>query len=746
MAIANADGSIVLNTKVDVSGINKGLQGIKRQTDGVTKSTKEYGEQAQKSGGTAQNAFAGVGKTLKKAAIAALAVIVVKATKEIVEFSREASAVATTAEASVQRLIDIYGSASKAVGDFIDANANALGMSRAAAASYASVYGNLFSVWADQATNAQLTNAYLNMTAVVASKTGRTVEDVQERIRSGLLGNTEAIEDLGVFVNVKTIEMTDAFQRMANGKSWEQLDAYTQQQIRTFAILEQATQKYGFEVAQTSALTKSQFQAAWQDFQATWGQVVNRILMPVLQVLTDILITSNAVMQSLFGVSSSTISQSQAIESAVNNQKELTKEIGKTEKAAKKAIAPFDDLQILSSGANGEESGEESAGSNIPSFALPEIGESGNLDALNSRLEKMNTLLEPIKASFLSLWETIKPNEADVLASFETLKTDVLEPFSLYISADLIPEFVGSFEKAFDSIFAFFGLMEEPFQDIWEQTVKPIFDKVGEWILEIIIQTGDSFSYISEKFSEYEEEINTMLSAIGLFFDITWSIVEPIISSVVEGIGNVLSTTIDVIFSIISIIGNAFGVIKNLFLAVVSLFKGDIDGMGEYLKLAGANFINIFVGIANAIISVINNVWSLIFDSIKGTVNAIGGLIDELASLTGIDLDLRWDAKAPLIPMIPKYVPALARGAVLPANKPFLSIVGDQKNGTNIEAPAELIKQMAREAIIEAGQMGQTTKEEHYYLGETELMSILYKLVRGGERLRGESLISGGVY
>ena len=714
MAMTNSDGSIILSTKVDTSGMSRGMSQMKGKTAVLTK------------------AFSKLGAVIASAF----------AIQKLIQFSNESAKLATQTEASVQRLVDIYGSASDSVGDFIDANARALGMSKAAAASYASVYGNLFSVWADQATNAELTNAYLNMTAVVASKTGRTVEDVQERIRSGLLGNTEAIEDLGVFVNVKTIEMTDAFQRMANGKSWEQLDAYTQQQIRTFAILEQATQKYGFEVAQTSALTKSQFQAARQDFQATWGQVVNRILMPVLQVLTDILVTSNAVMQSLFGVSSSTISQSQAIESAVNNQKELTKEIGKTEKAAKKAVAPFDDLQILSSGANGE----ESAGSNIPSFVLPEMGENGNLDALNDRLEKMNTLLEPIKASFLSLWETIKPNEADILASFEMLKTDVLEPFSLYISADLIPEFVGSFEKAFDSIFAFFGLMEEPFQDIWEQTVKPIFDKVGEWILEIIIQTGDSFSYISEKFSEYEEEINTILSAIGLYFGIIWSIAEPIISSVVEGIGNVLSTTIDVIFSIISVIGNAFGFIKNLFLAVVSLFKGDMDEVGKYLKLAGANFVNIFVGIANAIISVINNVWSLIFDSIKGTVNAIGGLIGELASLTGIDLDLRWDAKAPLIPLIPKYVPALAKGAVLPANKPFWAMLGDQKNGTNIEAPAELIKQMAMEAIMEAGQMGQTTKEEHYYLGETELMSILYKLVRGGERLRGESLISGGVY
>jgi hypothetical protein len=37
-------------------------------------------------------------------------------------------------------------------------------------------------------------------------------------------------------------------------------------------------------------------------------------------------------------------------------------------------------------------------------------------------------------------------------------------------------------------------------------------------------------------------------------------------------------------------------------------------------------------------------------------------------------------------------------------------------------------------------------REEHYYLSETELMSIIYKLVKGGERIQGTSLVNGGGY
>lgn len=251
MAIANSDGSIVLDTRIDSSGITKGLNGI-------TSSLKKVG--------TALGVAFGV--------------------REIIRFSNEASKAASTMEASMQRIVEIYGAASESVNDFIDTTAHSIGMAKSAAMSYASVYGNLFSVWADQKTNAELTNQYLNMTAVVASKTGRTVADVQERIRSGLLGNTEAIEDLGVFVNVKTIEMTNAFQRMANGRSWEQLGAYEQNQVRTLAILEQATQKYGNTVANTSVFARSSFTAAWEDFKATWGQAVNVVLIPILNPVT----------------------------------------------------------------------------------------------------------------------------------------------------------------------------------------------------------------------------------------------------------------------------------------------------------------------------------------------------------------------------------------------------------------------------------------------------------------------------
>ena len=58
-------------------------------------------------------------------------------------------------------------------------------------------------------------------------------------------------------------------------------------------------------------------------------------------------------------------------------------------------------------------------------------------------------------------------------------------------------------------------------------------------------------------------------------------------------------------------------------------------------------------------------------------------------------------SKMPAINM--ESIPALARGAVIPPNREFMAVLGDQKRGTNIEAPADLIRQIVREELGNSG-------------------------------------------
>ena len=732
MAIANSDGSIVLTTRVDTSGLKSGMSTMKSGASSLGISFKKLG-----------NAVA-----------AAFSV------KVLIDFGKESSKLATNAEASVQRLIDIYGEASKELGDFIDATAQALGMSRAAAASYSSIYGNLFSVWADQSTNAALTARYLNMTAVVASKTGRTVEDVQERIRSGLLGNTEAIEDLGIFVNVKTIEMTDAFKRMTNGKSWQQLDAYTQQQIRTFAILEQATKKYGDEVAQTSALTKSQFQAAWQDFQATWGQVVNRVLIPVLDVLTEILITSTAVTRSIFNISSATISQSNATADATKNQEKLTEEIKETEKAAKKAFASFDTIQVLSSGDSQEASQTTPI---IPEITLPVGDLSGQSSAFLSEIEpiieKIKGLFEPLsEISFSNLVQSlsslIDPAKELALVAWDILEDaieKVIAPLAEFVIEDVLPKFFDTLGTAIDG----FRVALDNAWDILEQFIDEFLTPIWEYAEPKILEVWDDLNAKLKDFvklveeSEAWEDFQTIMSAI-------YDVLEPAVKAIIDFVTPIAEFTISRTFIDLEY---TFKNLEDAIGAIADLINGDFDGAWKHLKrLFIDNFVNkgkekfkafsdVIEGITGFDLSgwvkdaweAVKKFWNeniapiftkkwwedlgktCINGLIAGFEGGINGIIWAFESMINWIVDglnkisikipkwvpgvggESWGVNIPRATLGRVSIPRLAQGAVIPPNKEFLAVLGDQKRGTNIEAPLQTIVDAFNIALSQNG-------------------------------------------
>ena len=86
------------------------------------------------------------------------------------------------------------------------------------------------------------------------------------------------------------------------------------------------------------------------------------------------------------------------------------------------------------------------------------------------------------------------------------------------------------------------------------------------------------------------------------------------------------------------------------------------------------------------------------------------------------------------------YAPS---GAVIPPNREFLAVLGDQRQGMNIEAPAEMIRQMVADGIRAAG-IGSGNRSQTVILqvGRRELGRVVYELnkeetQRVGVRLAG---------
>jgi hypothetical protein len=90
-------------------------------------------------------------------------------------------------------------------------------------------------------------------------------------------------------------------------------------------------------------------------------------------------------------------------------------------------------------------------------------------------------------------------------------------------------------------------------------------------------------------------------------------------------------------------------------------------------------------------------------------------------------------------------IPQLATGAVIPPNAKFAAILGDQKSGTNIEAPIDLIRQVVAEALQQAGVgSGQSVSIE--FTGSlAPLIRELHPLIKQEDIRRGGRLITGTV-
>lgn len=208
--------------------------------------------------------------------------------KKMLDVGMYSTQMALEVTASINQIKRQMGESSQTFLKWVNDNANAMNMGVGEATKYGAVYSNLFSGFIKDSNKlSAYTAKMLQTSAVVAEGSGRSITDVMERIRSGLLGNTESIEDLGINVNVAMIQSTEAFKRFANGQSWDQLDYQTQQQIRLMAILEQATAKYGTTLSQSVNGRISLFKSLLKDAALNVGNAFLPIINAIMPVLNS---------------------------------------------------------------------------------------------------------------------------------------------------------------------------------------------------------------------------------------------------------------------------------------------------------------------------------------------------------------------------------------------------------------------------------------------------------------------------
>lgn len=161
----------------------------------------------------------------------------------------------------------------------------------------------------------------------------------------------------------------------------------------------------------------------------------------------------------------------------------------------------------------------------------------------------------------------------------------------------------------------------------------------------------------------------------------------------------------------------------------------------EYWKDLGKDMINGLLEGLNGIFSGISSWASDVWSSITG----IFSKKNAKASISGSTTAAQNAVSATAFRGVSiQNFPALATGAVIPPNREFMAVLGDQSSGYNIEAPESLIRKIVREetggsntellqAILEAIRAGQVIKVDGRELGRTAVKSINNMTVQSGK-------------
>ena len=188
------------------------------------------------------------------------------------------------------------------------------------------------------------------------------------------------------------------------------------------------------------------------------------------------------------------------------------------------------------------------------------------------------------------------------------------------------------------------------------------------------------------------------------------------------------------------------GGIKKNFQPLLDAFKQIMSGITNFIsgvfsgdwKKAWDGVKDIFAGIWNGIVSLLEGAINAIIDGLNWLISQMNKISFDVPNWVPLIGGKSMGINIPSISRV--EIPRLAQGAVIPPNREFMAVLGDQKQGTNIEAPLETIKQALAEVMAqyggrESGDMTVILELDHREFGRAVVKSYNQESKRVGVSL-----------
>lgn len=456
------------------------------------------------------------------------------------------------------------------------------------------------------------------------------------------------------------------------------------------------------------------------------------------------------VTEALFGKKKTVTSNEDVAESAeeaAEAEKTLASSTSSAAKAAKGALASFDELDVL------QRSTASGSGATVTVTAEEETEDTID-ERLQAIIDKIQELLKPLlrinfgplKQAFADLKEALTPLTRDLFAGLEWAWHNLFVPLAAWTIQDALPTFLDLLAAACRALTAALEVLGPLAVWLWQTILQPVVTWLGNVflaVLDAITAALDGLAvWISENQGVFEALALTAASLAA-----AWVLVNGAISlwTGISALATAATTALGAAIAFLtSPIGLAVAAVGALIAAGLLLYR-NWDNVN-------AGIARLWEGLAETIRGCVNGILGFINGMIAGIVSGLNTVIEALNGLSFTIPD--WvpqfggkDFGFTLSPLEAPQIPYLAQGAVIPPNREFLAVLGDQSSGTNVEAPLDTIKQAVAETLAGMGAGEREIVIRFAASGGLEQLVRLLKPYIDKENTRaGARLITGGVY
>lgn len=719
-----ADGSVIIDTRMDTSGVQNGVSAIKQSFNGLGSAVKRVGT-------LIAGAFA-VGKLAQFG-------------KECVELGSDL--------AEVQNVVDVtFTTMSDKVNEFAKNAMTSAGLSETMAKQYVGTFGAMsksFGFTEQQAYD--MSTQLTQLTGDVASFYNISQDLAYTKLKSVFTGETETLKDLGV---VMTQTALDQY-ALANGygKTTSKMTEQEKVALRLKFVTEQLSAASG-DFARTSDSWANQvriMQLQIQSLKATIGQGLINIFTPVIKVINTLLAKLATVANAfksftelitgkkssgqtsssgagLAGTDVITDTADQYGEAADNAEKlanstdKTTKATKKATKAAKDYLSPIDEINRYETNKTNSTQNPKTTGNgnNGIKNAVQNV-DYGNLAEGETVLDKMSKPLKKIIDRFKQLAKLIAKGFWDGLGDYEPIFDGIKKDLdSIWKSLKDIftdPEVTKAANKFLDSFayaigqvagsFARIGLtiaqnliggIEKFFKQNTQRIKKYLIDmfNIGSEIAQII---GNFATTFADVFSVFGGETAQQITAnlLGIFAEIGMVLTETAAKLGRDILNMIAQPFIDNKDILKSAIEGSLGVIETVTSGVLTAVQNLSDAISrlydEHLK---PFFDSIADGLSSILETLITGYNTYILPVLQGLAEQIKGLlegplgdtIEKIETFLGklIDaLKLLWESVlvplinwiiSNLVPVIAKVIDVVGTTAIKVIES-LIKIIGD---------------------------------------------------------------------